>query len=58
MTTTDKTIEEYREALRNGKRWDIYTIYINDKGKKGYYELTLQERMSVDNHVDSAKESL
>lgn len=58
MSDTNKTIKEYREALKSGKRWDVYATYRNDKGKKGYYELTLQERIQVDLHVDSAKESL
>lgn len=58
MSDTDKIIKEYRDALKTGKRWDVYSVYRNDKNKSGYYELTLQERIQVDLHVDLAKESL
>lgn len=56
--TTDEIIADYRRALRSGKKFEVFKVYINDISKKGYYELTNQERQQVDLYVELAKESL
>lgn len=56
--TTDEIIADYRRALRSSKKFEVFEVYIKDISKKGYYELTNQERQQVDLYIDLAKESL
>lgn len=52
------TPEQYREAIKNRKRWDALTLYRSDIGLTAYNQLTKDEQMEVDLLIDMARESL
>lgn len=58
MVAENKYTKEYRKAIESGRRWDAYTTWRADTGRRGYYMLTEKERMEVDLLVDMAKESV